>query len=309
MLIVDEASMLSADVVGVVEQLVAHAGAAHTLTVVYVGDMAQLLPVDGAPPTDADAWPADVLTLAGQHRTLDAALADALRQLRAVGDERLQVKTLPPSLRARCVRLADIGDVTAVTGATFCFGTRAAVARHNDALLDAHLARTGARAVTFVASDAAASPSLQRALDAACAQPSRVRLAVGARVRLTANMRAFAKGMVTTVDAIEQPSPTAPNGAVVVRFGTEVLRLVPGRYWCLRAPAVDGDATARGRVLASRKTVPLALAYATTVHGLQGDTIADDTLYVDTRSLFGGVRHLYTAASRVRRLEQLRLVV
>ena len=127
-----------------------------------------------------------------------------------------------------------------------------------DAINDKQLASLEGTAVTFTAQDSGDTASLQ----AACPAPRTVRLKVGAQVMLTRNLSSK-QGLVNGARGVVEKF--TPSGLPVVKFarGGDSMTIGRERYSIRQG----------GQDIAVRSQIPLALAWAVTVHKSQGLTL------------------------------------
>jgi len=130
-----------------------------------------------------------------------------------------------------------------------------------------------------------------------CPAAAVLELKVGAQVILLANLdvkQGFVNGSVGVVEAFT-------SEGIEVRFKTGVC-LVTEFTWEIKEQSVSFDGKTIFKSVASREQFPLKLAYALTVHRVQGLTL--DRAYVDVGEAFAEGM-LYVALSRVRDIESL----
>ena len=130
-----------------------------------------------------------------------------------------------------------------------------------------------------------------------CPAAAVIELKVGAQVILLANLdvkQGFVNGSVGIVEGFT-------SAGIEVRFKTGVC-LVPEFKWEIKEQSVGFDGKTIFKSVASREQFPLKLAYALTVHRVQGLTL--DRAYVDVGEAFAEGM-LYVALSRVRDIESL----
>lgn len=135
--------------------------------------------------------------------------------------------------------------------------------------------------------------------DKNCPAPKRLEIKVGAQVMLLKNldleMELFngAVGNVTSVT----------TAGVEVQFKTGKF-LINREPWEIKDQGFNKDGNLTLKVVASRKQIPLKLAWASTVHKCQGATL--DHAEIDISEAFESGQ-AYTALSRVRNLNSLSL--
>lgn len=147
----------------------------------------------------------------------------------------------------------------------------------------------------FVAEDAGTSARAIAQMDAGCPAPRVLRLAVGAQVMLVKNL-SVASGLCN-----------GSRGVVVAIRGERSLRHPVVRFRGGAEHAVRPERFSQvvgGRVAASREQLPLALAYAVSVHKSQGMQL--DRCVLSLGSVFEAGQ-VYVALSRARTLAGLQL--
>ncbi|KAF6167113.1 hypothetical protein GIB67_041368 [Kingdonia uniflora] len=159
-----------------------------------------------------------------------------------------------------------------------------------------NLARLGAKIETYKAFDDGVYPwinELKRGM-----APNELNLCLGARVMLIKNMD-FKEGMVNgeigkVIKFVKREGDSCELPEVL--FDSGIVRVICRETFLVMA----GD-----RALATRKQIPLILAWAVSVHKCQGMTI--DRLETDLSKAFG-YGMVYVALSRVKSLDGLHLV-
>eukprot|EP00050_Salpingoeca_kvevrii_P016392 m.55038 g.55038 ORF g.55038 m.55038 type:complete len:593 (-) comp6896_c0_seq2:61-1839(-) len=136
-------------------------------------------------------------------------------------------------------------------------------------------------------------PSATSRLNSWCPAPQTLQLKEGAQVMLIKNLRVSHK-LVNGARGVVQGFN--PQGFPVVRFAS-------GREECVR-PESWTLVGQRGAVVASRKQIPLKLAWAISVHKSQGMSL--DCVEIDLSSVFEDGQ-AYVALSRARSLATLRV--
>ncbi|KAF6162037.1 hypothetical protein GIB67_002626 [Kingdonia uniflora] len=159
-----------------------------------------------------------------------------------------------------------------------------------------NLARLGRKIETYKASDDGVYPWINQlkigmALD-------KLEICVGARVMLIKNMD-FEEGMVNgavgkIVNFVKRKGDSCQFPKVL--FDSGIVRVICWEKWYV----IDGD-----EVMATRKQIPLRLAYALSVRKCQGMTI--DCLEADLSKAFG-YGMVYVVLSRVKSLDGLHLI-
>ena len=112
---------------------------------------------------------------------------------------------------------------------------------------------------TFLATETAKTAGLQETLDRQCQAPRELTLVDGAQVILLKNLN-LKSGLVNGTLGFVLDAVGSPEGPLV-RFANGVEMRVRKEKFCMEA---------NGEVLAERTQVPLALAYALSVHKSQG---------------------------------------
>lgn len=159
-----------------------------------------------------------------------------------------------------------------------------------DAINDRQLNSLEGNVISFTAQDSGDTAALQ----AACPAPRTLRLKVGAQVMLTRNLSSR-QGLVNGARGVVEKF--TPSGLPVVKFarGGESMTIGRERY-SIRQGGEDAGV---------RSQIPLALAWAVTVHKSQGLTLDRVEVSLD-RAFEAGMA--YVALSRARNLEGLRIV-
>jgi len=247
-----------------------------------------------------------VALLTGAHRTTDDALLAALTDIRVGAGDTPAVRRL---LELTTRPLAAVEGVIP----TRLFSRRADVQQHNEAALarldpDSHH--------SYDAHDAAEPADLQSdSFFKECPAAGRIALRVGAQVMLVQN------------EPVGGPLPRLVNGSrgVVIGFAPlasvddkaqkagqkiaappveyPVVRFLGGRQETIGPKGFEKDIYMRGKV--ARKQVPLALAWALTIHKAQGASI--DLLTVDLNGAFADGQ-AYVAISRASRIDGLQIM-
>lgn len=159
-----------------------------------------------------------------------------------------------------------------------------------DAINDRQLNSLEGNAVTFTAQDSGDTAALQ----AACPAPRTLRLKIGAQVMLTRNLSSR-QGLVNGARGVVENF--TPSGLPVVKFARGGASMTIGRErYSIRQGGQDA---------AIRSQIPLALAWAVTVHKSQGLSLDRVEVSLD-RAFEAGMA--YVALSRARNLEGLRIV-
>lgn len=290
-LIIDEISMLDAQTLDMVNQVLSHSpkfmnnGAFGGKQVIFVGDFFQLPPVPESPKHkvrfayEADSWAAAapvVCYLTEQHRQEDDTFLDILTNMRKGTLADKHIKHLKSCDKEICI-----------PESTMLYTHNADVDRLNDLELDKIEEEPH---VYDMQSDghAVAVSILKRQ----CLSPAHLELKTGALVMFTRNNwdTGYVNGTIGTVTEF------LPDGIPVVttKDGKEIV--------VLRAEWKFVDS--HGRTTASIKQLPLRLAWAMTVHKSQGMSL--DQAHIDLSSAFEYGQG-YVALSRVRSLAGLSL--
>ncbi len=134
--------------------------------------------------------------------------------------------------------------------------------------------------------------------DKNCPAPKELFLKEGAQVMLLKNIDTE-NGLVNgSVGVIESFS----TSGVVVKFCSGKIGIIDLDEWHIKEQTIGFDKKITYRVVATRKQVPLKLAYSVTVHRSQGLTL--DRAELDLNEAFA-CGQSYVALSRVRNLESL----
>jgi ATP-dependent exoDNAse (exonuclease V) alpha subunit len=304
-LIIDEVSMLSRDVLSMVDVILREVRQRDFpfggMQVVLVGDFFQLPPVVRgtrvAETVDTDdvaydmpqapfaftsiAWEAlnpIVCYLHEQHRQSDDLFSKVLGALRK-GEIEEEIHEV---LSARAT---EVGEVPPDTPRLYSHNANV------DNLNDARLVKLKGTAHTF-AMFARGAPHLVENLKRGCLSPETLVLKEGAKVMFTKNdpTGAYVNGTLGVVESFTS------GGAPVVRTSAGRRIEVEATEWKID----DG-----GKTLARISQLPLRLAWAITVHKSQGMTL--DAAAIDLSQAFEYGQG-YVALSRVRSLEGLHLV-
>lgn len=155
------------------------------------------------------------------------------------------------------------------------------------------------KVTTFKARDMG-QPYHTDAFNRNCPAPQELDLKVGALVTLLVNLdvdQGLVNGSVGVVKAFS-------SGGVRVQFksGTALVELAE---WHIKEQEAGVDGKVRFKTVATRRQMPLKLAWAGSVHKAQGQTL--DRVILDVREAFAEGQ-IYVALSRVRNLESLSIV-
>ena len=288
-LIIDEISMLDADVVNSIDKICREVRQVDLpfggMQVVFVGDFFQLPPVtknnqQASFAFESQAWvnanPV-ICYLSEQHRQSEESFLDLLSALRRgeISDEHREC------LNQRCTAVADgdVGDVTRL------YSHNANVDQMNDRKLSAMPTSSKTYQMSVSGREV-----LVEQLIRGCISPQRLSLKEGACVMFTKN----------------SPKGQYVNGTLGVVVGFDKVRKFPivetkdGRT--IEVVPADWSIEDNGRILARISQIPLRLAWAITVHKSQGMSL--DMAQIDLRSAFVAGQG-YVALSRVRSLEGL----
>lgn len=143
------------------------------------------------------------------------------------------------------------------------------------------------------------NPNLIRSLDKLCLAPMDLELKVGCRVMMLRNdlEKGISNGSLGTVKALHSDSVTVAFDGCGVH---DIFKAV----WKIEEPYLL-DGKVKMRTLAKREQIPLRLAYASTVHKMQGMTC--DKVAMDLSSCFAPGQ-VYVALSRARSLDGLKII-
>jgi ATP-dependent DNA helicase PIF1 len=305
-LVIDEISMVRADVIDAIDtrlkEIRKDPRPFGGVQIVMVGDFLQLPPVvqqaDAPLIEQLDystpyAFSAHVfqrikpvtVTLDEVHRQDEREFVDLLNAIRLGEDVEHAVETL----NARCFRPHRAGVTPLLLTAT-----RAAADRYNQQGLDAIAGETS----VYGASTAGKFDLAGDRLPA----PEHLELKIGTRVMATRNdpERRWINGSLGTVSRIE-------DDEVSVRFDATGLEHVvaPVSWDQIRQVWDEGSQTIRSDVVGSFKQVPLAYAWAVTIHKAQGLTLDDVRIDLVNGAFAPG--QTYVALSRVRTMAGLSL--
>lgn len=134
-----------------------------------------------------------------------------------------------------------------------------------------------------------------------CPAPTVLKLKIGAKVMLLKNVdteHGFVNGSVGIVKGF---TPTA----VEVDFGKYGVAIIDSDKWELKEQVADVTGELKYKVAATFVQIPLKLCFSVSSHKIQGQTL--DAAVVDLNGAFEAGQH-YVALSRVRQLEHLSVV-
>lgn len=289
-LIIDEVSMLSGEVLGMVDAVLREVRRSERafggLQVVLVGDFFQLPPVSkaGRPASfafESNSWKAlnpVPLYLDEQHRQEDAKFLDLLSSIRGGRFDHTHMS----AISARETLPEDAGDIPRL------YTHNADVDRENAE----KLASLSAPVKTFHM-ESSGAPALIESLKRGCLSPERLELKRGAAVMFTKNnpLAGYANGTLGVVTDFE---PGTGYPVVALRDGREI-PVAPAEW------IVEENGKPRAKLV----QYPLRLAWAITVHKSQGQSI--DAAMIDLSRAFEYGQG-YVALSRLRTLAGLYLL-
>jgi len=172
--------------------------------------------------------------------------------------------------------------------------------RQADAVNDAKLQAMPGKAKTYRASDSGKNPYLHQ-LRRACLSPERLTLKVGAKVMFTRNstVGGWCNGTMGEVTKLKKNAVEVRIGEVGEGKLSRVVEVAAASWE--RKQWGDGGTLS---VVASRKQLPLRLAWAITIHKSQGMTI--ERVSVNLSQTFAPGQ-AYVALSRCKTLEGLNI--
>ena len=290
-LIIDEISMLSGDVLSMVDEVCREVRGSERafggLQVVLVGDFFQLPPIARRGTRvpfafESDAWRGlnpIVCYLTEQHRQEDENLLDVLTAIREEAWDHTHVSRVT----ARETEGSDLEDEVP------------RLYTHNedvDRINEEQLAKLAGASKSYEM-DTSGSATLVEGLKRGCLSPERLMLKPGALVMFTKNnqVAGYANGTLGKVERFEHAT------------GYPVIETADGRS--IAVAPVDWAIEEDGRVRAKITQVPLRLAWAITVHKSQGMSM--DQAAMDLSRVFEHGQG-YVALSRVRSLSGLHLL-
>ncbi|KAK9905728.1 hypothetical protein WJX75_005308 [Coccomyxa subellipsoidea] len=291
-LIIDEISMVDGGMLDDLEQVARSVRRCKQpfggLQLVLTGDFHQLPPVAKGRQAmaerkfafEADCWESCIsacMLLTKVYRQADREFVDILSAVRRGRCSR----AILDKLQDRCGR--PLGMVDSILPTKLYTHTDDV-----DAINSRHLAELSGEAVRFVAQDTGNPDTLK----SACHAKAVVELKVGAQVMLTRNVSAK-RGLVNGARGVLERFVGNTIRLPVVRFASGPEVTVGKERWTVKSG---------NRVLATRTQIPLACAWALSVHKSQGMTL--DKVEVNlARAFEGGMA--YVALSRARSLEGL----
>lgn len=293
-LAIDEVSMIDADLFDKFDQVMRLVRKCDRpfggLQIIAMGDFLQLSPVgkEGKPARfafESKAWQEGdfrVFLLTQIMRQKDEEFASTLSRVR-IGDTSEEVRRI---LRPR---INAIDPDPTITPVSLCSHNEMA-----DRINHERLAALKTESVSWTASDWADNDHLLKRIDKDCIAQKELTLKVGAQVMLLKNIDQ-SEGLVNgslgeLVDIVNGQFRTK---VPVVRFSNGITRELEVQEWQI----------IRNRdVLASRRQIPLRLAYALSIHKAQGSTI--DKVRVHLAKCFADGQ-AYVAMSRARSLPGL----
>jgi hypothetical protein len=287
-LIIDEVSMLSANVLAMADRVCREARRRPEpfggMQVVLVGDFFQLPPIARGGSSASFAFDSRVWTdlnpvmcyLTEQHRQDDPSFVEVLTAIRSGEADHMTVSTI---LARETEADEELGDVPRL------FTHNVDVDRLNQERLDQLPGPAVAHGMTGTG-----APVLIDALKRGCLSPERLVLKAGAVVMGTKNLPAagIANGTLGVVVGFERGT----NNPRIETYDGRTLTVAPAEW------AVEEG----GKVRAKVTQVPLRLAWAITVHKSQGMSM--DAAAIDLSRAFEYGQG-YVALSRVRRLSGL----
>lgn len=297
LLIIDEVSMAKADLIekiDIVCQFIRNSGAPFGgLQVVFVGDFLQLPPVFNQMEEekfafDSEAWAsANIKTvhlneIVRQHD--EPEFAKFLNEVRIGAAKDFDI--LEPCLTR------EFPDDGIKPVRLFCKNYNV------DAYNSDQLAKIDGPIKTYYSVDDGPT-NWKQFFDKNCRAPNPLHLKVGAQVMLLTNLAIESKLVNGSVGVVEKMY----NDCVEVRFANGTFPIEPFK-WEMRQNEIDVLGQMKRVPIASRKQIPLKLAYAVTIHKCQGATL--DRAEVDASEAFA-CGQVYVALSRVRNLSSLKL--
>lgn len=300
-LIVDEVSMASGELLNKLDAILRHCRLNEDpfggIQMLFVGDFLQLPPIFKKGKGKDFAFHSNIWKEAGvkkiiledlvrQDKTTD--FAKILNKIR-VGD----IKDLG-ILKSRINAKLDSGNITPVR--IFCKNVD--VFDFNDRKLK----EIKSESKMYYASDSGDQKYLD-SLNRVCLAPSDLELRVGAQVMLLYNLDVESGLVNGSVGVVKEMH----DDKVEVTFENDRVEMIEPQKWEIKEQSVktvDGKEEFVYRVVASRKQIPLRLAWASTVHKTQGQTIP--FAEIDLSEAFEDGQ-AYVALSRVKSLEGLSL--
>lgn len=290
-LIIDEVSMLSGEVLGMVDAVAREVRRSERpfggLQVIFVGDFFQLPPVAKGGRTasfafESPAWKAAnplMLYLEEQYRQEDPKFASLLGSIRRGECDHTDLS----KIAAREISAED-----ADTDVPRLYTHNADVDRENAE----KLAALPGKSRTYPMASSGAE-TLIEALKRGCLSPERLELKEGAVVMFTKNnaLAGYANGTLGTIEGFERGTDSP------------IVRTRDGRS--IVASAMEWVVEENGKIRARISQLPLRLAWAITIHKSQGQSL--DAAAIDLSRAFEYGQG-YVALSRLRTLEGLHLL-
>ena len=163
--------------------------------------------------------------------------------------------------------------------------------KENDSWNNKMFNKLSGKIKTYLSDDFVAHSAYAKYLDNGCLAERELKLKNNARVILLRNLD-FERGLVNGSCGYVRDMQ---KNQVVVEFDNGEMQTIKPAVW---------EWTHRDEVIASRKQIPLKLAYSITVHKSQGMTL--DRAYIDLTKIFAEGQ-AYVALSRLRTLDGLYL--
>ncbi|OZJ06814.1 hypothetical protein BZG36_00001, partial [Bifiguratus adelaidae] len=310
-LIIDEVSMVDGGLFDKIEQIAREVRGIEApfggIQIVLAGDFFQLPPVDksgGARLTfEAESWKSVVrytIALKKIFRQKNSEFAHMLNELRLGTPSPYTIETFKKLSRK------PLGDFEP----TRLFALRSQVENANSS----RLASLPGKEYHFTSLDEDTEK-----IDKVCIAPKELVLKIGAQVMLLKNVDNYlVNGSIGVIESFAKPSEQenydltyrdnpgdsrnddpryAETEWPVVRFRNNIKMLFSTALWEMRAP--------QGELVASRRQVPLCLAWALSIHKAQGQTL--DSVQVDLGRVFEKGQ-AYVALSRATSLEGLQVL-
>ena len=328
-LIIDEISMMGSQILEYVHKRLGQLKHSKNLfgdiCILAVGDFYQLPPVRaGLPicaPNNCDLWIDNFqfveLTEIMRQRD-DATFAELLNRLRVRSKNESLTASDTDTLLARVTALENCPQ-----DALFIFAKNKEVDEHNEKMLQEKCTDISAILAVDVVRNKKTGNLEQRQASISNTKtdslPSRLRIAIGARVMITKNVDTEhgitngATGMVTAILATQE-GKLLPEG-ICVQFDnekvgrglTEKNRNTPIPFGSVKIKPFEEslDPIEQERKGGIRRQFPLRLSWACTIHKVQGLTV--EKIVISMKSMFES-GHAYVAFSRVTNLQGLHLL-